>query len=302
METQAVISCKNIEKKYKNFKLKVDKVDFPKGFATALIGENGAGKTTLLELIAGLRLDHEGEISYFGKYSEKDREEDPVVKNSIGYTGTGNYFMPGWNLKQTKEVQELLFDGFDGDKYDEILKELAFSADNKTDANKKVNSLSDGNKTKLMLAGVLSRNTELLLMDEPASALDPLMREKLCEIIREYLAEAEGEKSVIFSTHNIADMENVTDYAVIVENGEIAEQGFVEDLKEKYTYVKGDKKDEELGKKYMYDMTTNNYGFEGLCLSDDLDKLAGADIITETPTLTQLSVGIMRANTRLKLA
>ena len=52
----------------------------------------------------------------------------------------------------------------------------------------------------------------------------------------------------------------------------------------------------------MYDMTTNNYGVEGLCLSDDLDKLAGADIITETPTLTQLSVGIMRANTRFKLA
>ena len=150
-----------------------------------------------------------------------------------------------------------------------------------------------------MLAGVFARNTDLLLMDEPASPLDPLMRERLCSMIGEYLSSEEGEKSVIFSTHNIADMENITDYAVIVENGTIVEQGFVEELKEKYTYVKGDKEDEEAARPYFYDMTTNSFGFEGLCLSEDLDKLAGLDIITETPSLTQLSVGIMRANSRL---
>ena len=87
MNTNAVVSCKNIEKRYKNFELKVDSLDFPKGFATALIGENGAGKTTLLELIAGLRLEHGGDISYYGQYTEKDRENDPMIKNSIGYTG-----------------------------------------------------------------------------------------------------------------------------------------------------------------------------------------------------------------------
>ena len=114
METHAVISCKNLEKKYGNFTLKVDSVDFPKGFATALIGENGAGKTTLLETIAGLRMDHKGEVTYFEKYSEEDRDNKPVVKNNIGYTGTGNYFFPNWNLKQVKEIQGILFEGFDG--------------------------------------------------------------------------------------------------------------------------------------------------------------------------------------------
>ncbi|SDA72573.1 ABC-2 type transport system ATP-binding protein [Butyrivibrio sp. INlla18] len=298
MNTNAVVSCMNIEKRYKNFELKVDSLDFPKGFATALIGENGAGKTTLLELIAGLRLEHEGDISYFDKYTESDRETDPTVKNSIGYTGTSNYFVPNWSLKQVKEAQDMLFDDFDGNKYDQILNELAISDPSK-DKNKKVSSLSDGNKIKLMLAGVFARKTDLLLMDEPASPLDPLMRDKLCSMIREYLEEGEGEKSVIFSTHNIADMENVTDYAVIVENGSIVEQGFVEELKEKYTYVKGDKADEEAAKPFFYDMTSSSFGFEGLCLSENLDKLAGLDLITETPTLSQLAVGIMRANTKL---
>ena len=101
-------------------------------------------------------------------------------------------------------------------------------------------SFSDGMKVKLMLAGVLSRDTDMLILDEPASPLDPLMRDKLCQLISEYINNGNGEKSVFFSTHNISDMENVTDYAIIMENGQIVEQGFVEDLKEKYIVIKGD--------------------------------------------------------------
>ena len=299
METSAVISCRNIEKKYKNFELKVDELDFPKGFATALIGENGAGKTTLLEIMAGIRLDHKGEVTYFDKFSEKDRENNPEVKNSIGYTGTGTYFLPNWDMKQAKEVQEILFDSFDGEKYEKILKDLAVVNGSAFEKNKKVNNLSDGTRTKVMLAGVLARDTKLLLMDEPASPLDPLMRDKLCSIIRDYLAETEGEKSVIFSTHNVADMENVTDYVAIVENGRVVEKGFVEDLKEKYVYVKGNKADEEKAGKYMFDMTSGSYGFEGLCLSENADKLSGLDLVFESPTLMQITIGVMRANTKL---
>ncbi len=299
MHTEAVITCDNIEKKYKNFTLSVDHLEFPKGFATALIGENGAGKTTLLEMIAGLRLDHKGSISYFDEYSEEDRETNPIVKNQIGYTGTGNYFMPQWTLSQTKAAQELLFDGFDGEKYDAILSDLALNNGNPFEGSKKVNALSDGNRTKLMLAGVLARDTKVLLMDEPASPLDPLMRDKLCTMIQDYIASSDGERSVIFSTHNISDMENVTDYAIFVENGAVVEQGFVEELKEKYTYIKGDTEDADAVAPHLYDCTKNKYGFEGLCLSEELDALAGYDLIKETPSLMQLSVGIMRANTKL---
>ena len=170
-----------------------------------------------------------------------------------------------------------------------------------SDKAKKVSDLSDGNRIKLMLAGVLARDTKLLLMDEPASPLDPLMREKLCSMLREYIASSEdNDKSVIFSTHNISDMENVTDYAIIIENGTVVEQGFVEELKEKYVYVRGEKKDEDAAKHILYDLTSNAYGFEGLCLSENIDKLAGMDIETTIPSLSQLSVGIMRAYTKLK--
>ena len=152
---------------------------------------------------------------------------------------------------------------------------------------------------KIKLAGVLSRDTELLILDEPASPLDPLMRDKLNDMIRDYLNEKEGERSVLFSTHNIADMEAVTDYAIIVENGTIVEAGFVEELKEKYILVKGDKKDEEEASKALYSKTSNNYGFEGICLSARLDELAGLPVVKETPTLSQICVAVMKQNSKL---
>ncbi len=295
----SVIKARNIVKNYKNFSLNVPELDIPKGFATALIGENGAGKTTLLNLLTGIRLDFKGEIEYFGKYSAMDVEKNPEIKERIGYTGTDSYYLPGWSVQQVSELSKLLFEKYSEDKFRKMCYDLAIFGRSQYDGKKKVSALSDGTKTKLMLAGVLARETDVLIMDEPASPLDPLMRDKLCELIRDYLNSGEG-KSVFFSTHNISDMEGVTDYAIIMENGRIVEKGFVEDLKEKYIAVKGETKDIEEAKKVLYTITTSNYGFEGICLADDLDKLAGMDIVTETANLFKISVAVMKKNSLVR--
>ena len=65
MNTNSVVKAVNLQKKFRGFELSIPDLQIPKGFATALIGENGAGKTTLLNLLAGIRLDFKGEISYF---------------------------------------------------------------------------------------------------------------------------------------------------------------------------------------------------------------------------------------------
>lgn len=235
MKTNSVVKAVNLQKKFKGFELSVPDLQIPKGFATALIGENGAGKTTLLNLLAGIRLDFKGEISYF---DESGKMSDGKVQERIGYTGPNSFFLPHWTVSQVEEISELLFANFHRDRFEAICEDLSIPFK----VTKNVKDLSDGNRMKLMLAAVLARDTELLILDEPASPLDPLMRDKLCDIIREYLEQGDGGRSVFFSTHNIADMENVTDYAIILEHGNIVEQGFVEDLKEKYVLVKGKRK------------------------------------------------------------
>ena len=90
MEFKSCIHGENIVKRYKNFELNVPVVDIPQGFATALIGENGAGKSTLLDILAGIKLDYKGNLKFFDKFDDHDREVNPEVKNRIGYEGTGS--------------------------------------------------------------------------------------------------------------------------------------------------------------------------------------------------------------------
>lgn len=288
MET--VFKLENIKKKFKGFTLDIPDLSIPKGFATALIGENGAGKSTMMNILAGTRLDYKGKVTYF----EGGMKEGEIREN-IGYTSATSYFMPHWTIKVVGEVSELLFDGFHKERYSQLCEDLNINKENKS-----ISNLSDGMRMKTALAAVFARDTKCLLLDEPASPLDPLMRDKLCNMIREYLDEGNGEKSVFFSTHNIADMENVTDYCVIVEQGKVVEQGFVEDLKEKYVLVKGEAADAAKAKDILIGFRTNTYGYEGLCLAENLDKLAGMDIALETPTLSQISVGVMKQFSLLK--
>jgi ABC-2 type transport system ATP-binding protein len=71
----------------------------------------------------------------------------------------------------------------------------------------------------------------------------------------------------------------------------------VEDLKEKYVLVKGDAQYADAAAPYMYSMSRNSYGFEGICLAENLERLAGCDLTREIPTLFQISVAVMKANT-----
>lgn len=301
MKTENIIEGRNIQKRLKNFELNIPALNIPKGFATALIGENGAGKTTLLNILSGIRLDAKGDLLFFNQYNQMDREKKAEVKNRIGYTGPGKYYLPQWSVKDVEEISQLLFDNFDRNKFNQLCDELAIFSGGVTDKKKKVNALSDGMKMKLMLAGVFARDTDVLILDEPASPLDPLMRDKLNQMIGEYIHEGAGEKSVFFSTHNISDMESITDYAIIMEHGTIVEEGFVEDLKEKYVLIKGDANDAAAAENILYSITKNPYGFEGICLAQNLDKLAEMNVSKEIPTLYQISVAVMRANTLIKM-
>lgn len=293
-EFESVIKIENLSKKYKGFELNIQNMGIPKGLATALIGENGAGKSTLLSIIAGTRLSYDGKVTCFdGKYA------DDVKREKMGYVSANNYFLPSWTLQQVSKGCSLLYDGFDKKRFAEWCERIGVKEPEGKGKDKMIARMSDGMQMKVMLASVFARDTDCLVLDEPASPLDPLMRDYLNSMIREYLESREGETSVFFSTHNISDMESVTDYAIIMERGSVVEEGFVDDLKEKYVLVKGDAEDIEKAEPHMFSITKSKYGFEGLCLADNIDKLAGINIVTEVPSLSQISVAVMKKYTVL---
>lgn len=296
MITENAISAKNIVKSYKSFTLDIPKLNIPKGFTTVIIGKNGSGKTTLLNILAALYLDYSGDVTYFDKLKmPKDNYE---IKTSIGYQASQCYFASHWTKKDISKAMASSFDNFSKEKFDEICTEFELFALKKDKNNKaigRINTFSDGMKMKAMLASVLARDTKLLILDEPASPLDPVMRDRLCGIIGDYIADGNGEHSVILSTHNIADTEAIADYAVIIDSGKILEQGWTTELSEKYLIVTGDLSDYEKVSKNAVFCEKSSVGFTALLLSENANCLSGTNVSELPVTLSQLSVMLMKS-------
>lgn len=286
----AILSAKGLTKKYGKFTLGALELELPKGFATALIGANGAGKTTLIDLLCGVIHASAGEVTYFGESTDIDSAD---VRERIGYCASQGFFPVGWRAKDIAEAMSLAYRKFDRERFNKLCVEL--NVDNEhTKKSKQMYKQSDGNRMRTALAAVFARETDLLILDEPGSSLDPLMRDRLCDRLREYLDDGNGEKSILFSTHNIADMENAADYAVFMDNGQITEQGFVEDLKDKYVIVRGDAGDYDNSKALMLSHGVNKTTFSGLALAAHKNRFEAEGAVCERPTLQQLSIELLK--------
>ena len=286
----SILTARGLTKKYIKFTMGELDFDIPKGFATALIGANGAGKTTLIDTLCGVIHSSSGEVTYFGGGKDIDEAE---IRERIGYCASTAFFPQGWKAKDIAISMELAYRSFDRKKFSELCEKLEVD----TEFTKKAKPMykqSDGNRMRTSLAAVFARNTDLLILDEPGSSLDPLMRDRLCDRMREYLDDGDGEKSIIFSTHNIADMENAADYAIFMDNGKIIEQGFVDDLKEKYMIARGDAKDYDSAKHLLMSHSKNRTVFDGLTLAENAEELAKLGVDSEAPTLQQLSIGLLK--------
>lgn len=303
----SAIEAENLVKRYEDFKLEIPEFKLPEGFISALIGENGAGKSTLLRALSGARMDYRGTVRYF---RDQKNIDDEGVRSRIGYTAPGDYFFPHWRGNDIRALGPVLYPGFSEDTFDRLCQEMAVAG-----FSNRVSQMSDGNKMKLEIASVLARNTDVLIMDEPASPLDPLMREKLCDLMRQYISDGNGDKTVFISTHNVSDLESAVDYCYFMADGRIIEQGFTEDLKTKYILVSGSSDRLAAVTDLLVSSTHGMNSFTGLALSDNQNRImeayynsTGADTsgsdkrnsaAFETPTLEQISVGLLRKYSRV---
>ncbi len=285
----SVIVAKGLVKKYKKFTLGPVDLEIPKGFSTALIGANGAGKTTLLDTICGIVSPSKGEVTYFGEITDIEAGE---TKERIGYQAAQGMYPMSWTPYDVAMANQLGFEGFHEDRYWELCRKYGVA--DYGEKKQPLIKMSDGNRIRLCLAAVFARDTELLVLDEPGSNLDPLMRDRLCGQFREYLEEGDGEKTILFSTHNIADMENVTDYAILMYDGAIIASGFVSDLCERYLLVSGENSAFDKIKKNLMVEDRNSSTCFGFARAEEREKLEAAGTVVEQPNLQQLCVFLLR--------
>ncbi|MCM1336016.1 MAG: ABC transporter ATP-binding protein [Bacteroides sp.] len=282
------IKAEGLAKKFKGFTLGGLDFEIPAGFSTALIGANGAGKTTLLDVLCGIIEKSAGAVTYFG--SETDVEE---VKERIGYCAAQAMFPLTWTLRDVAVSCETAFRGFSREKFAALCEEMGVSSE-LGKKKKPLMKLSDGNKMRVYLAAVFARETDLLVLDEPGSNLDPLMRDRLCDRFRKYIEDGDGEKTILFSTHNISDMENAADYVIFMSAGRIVERGFTEDLKEKYIMVRDDVATYERVKPLLLTRSKNSTVYSGLALARDREKIEAIGAAAEIPNLQQLSIELLK--------
>ena len=215
-----LLHCQDITKKYggltalDNLNLTVES-----GKIIGLLGPNGSGKTTFIKLINGLLTPTWGSIWIDGKIPGVDS------KKVVSYLPDNN-FLNSWMT-----VSQLV--DFFCDFYDDFRKELAYEMFKKLDIqpSRKLKTLSKGNKEKVCLILIMSRNAKLYVLDEPIAAVDPAARDYVIStIINNYNPEA----SVIISTHLIADIEPILDEAIFLNRGKVVLHKSVEDIRTEY--------------------------------------------------------------------
>ncbi len=192
----------------------------PRGTVYGLVGENGAGKTTLIRHLLGLLKAQAGTVRIFGM----DPVRDPVgVLSRIGYLSEDRD-LPEWmNVEETIRYSRAFYPGWDT-PYADGLRER-FSLDPRA----RVKSLSRGQKAKLGLLLALAHRPDLLLLDEPSSGLDPIVRREILEAIIRTVAD-EG-RTVVFSSHILDEVERVCDRTAMIVEGRVVLEGALDDIK-----------------------------------------------------------------------
>src|SRR5438105_8123634 len=198
-------------------------LSMPRGAVYGLVGANGAGKTTLIIHILGLLRAQSGSVRVFGL----DPVADPVgVLSRIGYLSEEND-LPGWmRVEELIRYSRAFYPAWD-DVYAEELRQ-AFALD----PTAKIKNLSKGQKARAGLLIALGYRPELLLLDEPSSGLDPIVRRDILGAVIRTIAD-EG-RTVLFSSHLLEEVEQVADHVTMINNGKIVLSAPLDEIKESH--------------------------------------------------------------------
>ncbi len=215
-----ILRLENVVKRYGKFvALNNVSISLESGKIIGLLGPNGSGKTTLIKLINGLLTANSGAVYVDGE------APGPSTKAKVAYL-PDNIYLNSWMT-----VEQIV--NYFTDFYADFRPERAYNMLEKLDISPKMRlkKLSKGNKEKVCLILVMSRDAKLYVLDEPIAGVDPAARDYVIStIINNY----NPESTVLISTHLIADIEQILDGVVFIQNGNILLQDSVEHIREEH--------------------------------------------------------------------
>ncbi len=250
-----MIRLENVQKHYKEFDLNCS-LEVRPGQITGLVGENGAGKSTTFKLILGLIRDDGGTVEVFGKpiqqMTQKDKENMAVVLSDSGFSGYVT-------VKDLLPVMSSLYSKFDKNSF------LKNCEKYKIPMNKKIKEFSTGMKTKLKMLVAISHEADLLILDEPTAGVDVIVRDEFMQMLQEYMAN--GQRSILISSHISTDLENLCDDLYMIHDGRIIMHEDTDVLLSEYAVLKPSLEQyEELDKQYLLKVKKESFAYR--CLTN----------------------------------
>ena len=220
--SQSVIELRDICKSYGSRPVLTNlDLSVPAGSVLGLLGTNGSGKTTLIKCALGLLRPQGGTARLLG---EDAWQLSAVAKMRIGYVPQVITLYPWMKVRQVIDYIAAFYPNWNHALAAELTGQWAVPLTDRT------GTLSVGQLQALAIVLALGHEPELLLLDEPAAALDPLARRQFLQRIIDLAVP--GQRTVLFSTHITSDLERVADSVAILKSGRIAWHGLLEDLKE----------------------------------------------------------------------
>lgn len=201
------VEVKELTKKFKGFTLDHVSFSLPAGCIMGLVGENGAGKSTTLKLLLNMIQKDSGRITILGK------DEKNIDKNELGVVFDECRFHESFTAKDINQVLKSIFQRWNEQQFFDYLNRF------EVPSNKKLKEFSRGMKMKISIAAAVSHDAKLLLLDEPTSTLDPVVRDEMLDIFYDFISDEQH--SIIISSHIVSDLEKVCDYIAFMHKGKM---------------------------------------------------------------------------------
>ncbi|WP_141433542.1 ABC transporter ATP-binding protein [Bacillus sp. 03113] len=215
-----MIQMKKVSKAFNGEKV-VDNVHFSieKGSIYGLLGSNGAGKTTILKMLSGIYRQDSGEIWIDGQRVYENND----TKKRLFFIPDTPSFLSQYTLKQMAKFYQLIYPGWNHNRFVELSRIFDIQL------NKKLHTFSKGVKRQAAFILAFSSMPDVLILDEPMDGLDPVVRKKVKNLLIHDVAERE--MTVLISSHNLREIEDLSDHVGILHNGKILLEKDLDDLK-----------------------------------------------------------------------